>query len=96
MEDASGVDKGLLIESLMESIDILRTENDALRRSNKILRTVFRNLRAANDSLRRMVTIAQDNDETFKSFCQGDFDAPVSVPADAGLADAVNTVEPAV
>lgn len=89
-------DKDLIIAGLMESVDILRTENNALRNSNRILRTVFRNLREANASLRRMVEIAKNNDEMFKSYCQGDFDAPVLVPAEGGLPSASDSVEPAV
>ena len=35
-------------------------------------------LRAANESLRAQVELAKFNDETFKRFCQGEFDAPVT------------------
>jgi FtsZ-binding cell division protein ZapB len=64
------------IESLVESNNILQGEVTTLRNSNRILRTVHRALRAANESLRRQVEQAAFNDETFKQFCNGDFDAP--------------------
>jgi FtsZ-binding cell division protein ZapB len=64
------------IESLVESNNILQGEVTTLRNSNRILRTVHRALRAANESLRRQVEQAAFNDETFKQFCNGDFDTP--------------------
>lgn len=79
------------IESLVESNNILQEEVSQLRNSNRILRTVHRALRAANESLRRQVTQAMFNDETFKQFCAGEFDSPnqfdavVVVPEGAGV-----------
>jgi len=64
------------LDSLIESNNILQDEVTKLRNSNRILRTVHRALRAANESLRRQVEQAQFNDETFKQFCAGEFDAP--------------------
>lgn len=64
------------VESLIESNNILQDEVDRLRQSNRILRTVHRALRAANDSLRRQVALAQVNDDVFKRFCSGEFDSP--------------------
>jgi len=64
------------INSLMESNQTLQDEVQLLRNSNRILRTVHRALRAANESLRRQVAQAMFNDETFKQFCAGEFDAP--------------------
>ena len=64
------------IESLVEANDILQDEVTKLRNSNRILRTVHRALRASNESLRRQVELGQFNDETFKKFCAGEFDAP--------------------
>ena len=89
------VDKDLVIAALEESIDILQTENANLRNSNRILRMVFRTLREANESMRRSLEMAKANDEMFKSWCAGNFDAPV-VDGQAGLADAQQTVEPTV
>ena len=64
------------IESLVESNGILQDEVSQLRNSNRILRTVHRALRSANESLRRQMEQAVINDETFKQFCAGEFDAP--------------------
>jgi hypothetical protein len=64
------------IEGLLEANQILRTEVESLRNSNRILRTVHRALRAANESLRRQAELSQFNDDTFKRFCAGEFDAP--------------------
>jgi hypothetical protein len=73
------------IAALIESNDILQEEVSRLRNSNRILRTVHRALRAANESLRAQVELAEFNDNTFKSFCQGDFDVTVPNPSDDGL-----------
>lgn len=79
------------IESLLEANQTLQTEVAMLRNSNRILRTVHRALRAANESLRRQVSLAQFNDDTFKRFCAGEFDAPgqfgdaVTVPPAEGV-----------
>jgi len=64
------------LDSLIESNNILQDEVTKLRNSNRILRTVHRALRAANESLRRQVELGQFNDDTFKRFCAGEFDAP--------------------
>jgi FtsZ-binding cell division protein ZapB len=87
-------DKELIIAGLMESNDILQQEVSKVRNQNRILRTVVRSLRTANDSLRRTAEVAQQNDELFKSFCQGDFDATVSCDAEGGLPSASHEVEP--
>ena len=89
-------DGKFVTEALIESNEFLQEENSRLRNSNRMLRAVVSALRGVNTKLRASVEIAQQNDQIFKSFCQGDFDAPVLIPADAGLADAVNTVEPTV
>jgi len=83
------------IEALLESNNILQEEVSRLRNSNRILRTVHSALRAANESLRAQVELAKFNDETFKSFCQGEFDAPVTEYAEGGLPTA-SVVEPLV
>ena len=87
-------DKDLIIAGLMESNDILQQEVSKVRNQNRILRTVVRSLRTANDSLRRTVEVAQQNDELFKSLCEGSFDAPVSCDEAGGLPSASYEVEP--
>ena len=82
------------IESLIEANEMLQEELTRLRNSNRILRTVHRALRAANESLRAQVELARFNDETFKSFCQGEFDAPVAGSEDGALPSAGTAVEP--
>jgi hypothetical protein len=64
------------IESLIEANNILQDEVSRVRVSNRTLRTVFKALRAANESLRRQVEVAQANDDLFKRYCAGEFDAP--------------------
>ena len=82
------------IESLIEANEMLQEELTRLRNSNRILRTVHKALRAANESLRAQVELARFNDETFKSFCQGEFDAPVVSSEDGALPSAGTAVEP--
>lgn len=65
----------MTIESLLESNKTLQDEVAQLRNSNRILRTVHRALRAANESLRHQIELAKFNDEVFKRFCEGEFDA---------------------
>ena len=79
------VSKDLVIESLMESNDILRDEVNQLRNSNRILRRVHSALRSANDSLRKQIEAATFNDDTFKKFCEGEFDAKGTIPVEGGL-----------
>lgn len=89
-------DKDQVIAALVESNEILGEENGRLRNNNRVLRTVVSALRDTVTKLRESVAIAQQNDEIFKSFCQGDFDAPVSTPAQGGLPVGQSSVEPAV
>ena len=84
------------IQALLESNNILQEEVSRLRNSNRILRTVHSALRAANESLRAQVSLAQFNDETFKRFCQGEFDAPVTEYAEGALPNASSVVDPLV
>jgi hypothetical protein len=88
------VEDNFAIESLIESNNILQGEIQRVRDSNRILRRVNSALRESLDSLRRQVTIAQENDENFKSMCQGDFDASVSEEHTGGLPGASYEVEP--
>lgn len=79
------LDKDQVIASLMESVDSLRGELAQTRNNTRILRRVHSALRSANDSLRKQVTLAQENDDLFKRFCEGDFDAKVTSPVEGGL-----------
>lgn len=79
------LDPQFCIASLTEANDMLQEEVTRLRNSNRILRTVHRALRAANESLRAQVELAKFNDDTFKAFCNGEFDAPSATPVDGGL-----------
>jgi hypothetical protein len=84
------------IQALIESNDILQDEVTRLRQSNKILRTVHSRLRATLNSLRAQVELARFNDETFKAFCEGEFDAPVTDDVEGGLPTASSVVDPLV
>lgn len=87
-------DKDAIIASLIESNDCLRDEVGLLRNNNRILRRVHSALRSANASLRQQLDLAAQNDEMFKKFCNGDFDAKVTTPAEGGLPEAGEQVEP--
>jgi hypothetical protein len=89
-------DKDLVIAALVESNEILVEENGRLRNNNRVLRTVISALRDSLAKARESVAIAQQNDDIFKSFCQGDFDAPVSTQAQSGLLAGQSSVEPVV
>lgn len=82
-----------VIEALKESNDILQDEVTRLRETNSTLRTVIRTLRRTNESLRSQVENAVENDDTFRRFCEGEFDAIVEYgegalpePTDGGTA----------
>lgn len=87
------VDKDFVIASLMESVECLREEISQIRNNNRILRRVHSALRSANASLRAQVELAAQNDELFKQFCNGDFDAEVKRPVEGGLPGAGTQVE---
>jgi hypothetical protein len=65
---------GTLAAALQESNDILQDEVSRLRETNATLRVVIRALRRTNESLRQQVSNAAENDDTFKRFCEGEFD----------------------
>lgn len=65
---------GSLAAALQESSDILQDEVSRLRETNATLRTVIRTLRRTNESLRQQAANAVENDDTFKRFCEGEFD----------------------
>jgi hypothetical protein len=75
----------ITLDAVVESNEILQEEVSRLRNSNRICRAVIRALRATNESLRAQVELAKFNDDTFKSFCQGDFGVPVANPNESGL-----------
>ena len=87
------LDKDAIIASLMESNDLLRNEILQVRNNNRILRRVHSALRSANQSLRNQIDVAQQNDELFKKFCNGDFDAKVTSTEGVGLTDSGTKVE---
>jgi hypothetical protein len=91
------------IESLIESNNILQTELTRLRASNRILRTVHRALRATLESQRAQLELASFNDDTFKRFCNGEFDHPgqfdavvTEQVADGGLPEPTSQAEQSV
>ena len=71
--------------ALLEANDILQDEVTWLRETNSTLRTVIRTLRRTNESLRMQISNAAENDDTFKRFCSGDFDAEVVETMEGGL-----------
>ena len=76
--------------------DMLQEEVSRLRETNTMLRRVNHALRRTLDSLRNQVAAASENDDTFRRYCEGEFDAQVTEPGDAGLAEAGSQVEEAV
>lgn len=90
------LDPKFMIESLIESNNILQEEVSRLRNSNRILRTVHRVLRETLKSKDRQLELAQFNDEVFKKFCNGEFDAPVVLLEEGGLPATRGTVESSV
>lgn len=87
------VDKDFVIASLMESVECLREELSRARTNIRILRRVHSALRSANQSLRSQIELAQQNDDLFKNFCEGKFDAKVTRPEEGGLPEPGTQVE---
>ena len=81
------------IDALLESNDMLQGEITRLKESNSTLRRVNSVLRKSLDVLRNQVAAAAENDDTFRRFCDGEFDAPVIESEDAGLAESDSQVE---
>jgi FtsZ-binding cell division protein ZapB len=77
------------LEAVIESNDILQDEVTRLRDTNGTLRVVIRTLRRTNESLRSQVEAAAENDDTFKRFCAGEFDAVVG-PEDGVLPESAD------
>ncbi len=88
------VDKDQVIAALIESTDILQNESITLKASNRLLRKVNSILRQTITSLQNQVAVAQANDDLFKRFCSGDFDAKSDVTPEGGLPGGVTPVEP--
>lgn len=95
-------DQGFIIASLIEANDILQSEVIRHRASNSLLRRVNSALRQSITSLQKQVAVAAENDQMFKDFCEGKFDAPnqfvaeVTHETDGGLPNAESVVESAV
>ena len=69
-----------VVDAFVESNDLLQEEVTRLRETNTMLRRVNRALRRTLDSLRNQVANAAENDDTFRRFCDGEFDAQVTEP----------------
>lgn len=88
-----------IIAALIEANEDLQHEANRLRVNNKIARTIIRVLREQATALRNQLQVAAENDQNFKDFCEGKFDAPgkfdvpVSVEADGALPEAESVVE---
>ena len=95
IDGATVYSKGI-VDALVESNDLLQEEVTRLRETNAMLRRVNHALRRTLDSLRNQVAAATENDDTFRRYCEGEFDAQVTEPGDAGLAEAGSQVEEAV
>jgi hypothetical protein len=82
-----------IVDALVESNDMLQEEVTRLRETNTMLRRVNRALRRTLDSLRNQVANAAENDDTFRRYCEGEFDDQVIETEDAGLAESGSQVE---
>lgn len=85
-----------VIAALIESNDILQEEVSRLRTSSRVLRTVIKALRASLASYRKQAETAKFNDDTFKAYCDGEFDTPVITDVNGGLPETSEVVEPVV
>lgn len=86
-------EKNLIIASLLEAVELMREEVARVRTNNRILRRVHSALRGSVASLKAQVEMAEANDNLFKQFCNGDFDAKVTRPVEGGLPEAGTQVE---
>jgi cell division septum initiation protein DivIVA len=85
----------LVRQALTEANEMLQEENGRLRNNNRVLRTVIRQLRESLASLRSSIAAAQENDETFKRFCTGEFDVSTNLD-ESGLLEPGSQVNPTV
>jgi FtsZ-binding cell division protein ZapB len=85
-----------VVDALVESNDLLQEEVTRLRETNAMLRRVNHALRRTLDSLRNQVAAATENDDTFRRYCEGEFDAQVTESEGTGLVDSESQVEEAV
>ena len=95
IDGATVYSKGI-VDALVESNDMLQEEVTRLRETNAMLRRVNNALRRTLDSLRNQVANAAENDDTFRRFCEGEFDAQVIESEGTGLVDSESQVEEAV
>jgi hypothetical protein len=85
----------LVDQALIEANEMLQEDNGRLRNNNRVLRTVIRQLRESLSALRAGIAVAQENDETFKRFCAGEFDVSTNLD-ESGLLEPGSQVNPAV
>ena len=70
----------MTIAALVESIELLREDNERYRRSNALLRRI-------NSDLRALKNIQVKNDDEFRSMCQGDFDCADVTDGEEGFSN---------
>ena len=83
----------LVDQALIEANEMLQEDNGRLRNNNRVLRTVIRQLRESLSALRAGIAVAQENDETFKRFCAGEFDVKSTNLDESGLLEPGSQVE---
>jgi cell division septum initiation protein DivIVA len=86
----------LTLDAVVEANEMLQDEVNRLRNTNRVLRTVVRQLRSALTTLREQVAVAVQNDETFRSFCAGEFDVKSTRSGEVGLTEPDPQVKPTV
>ena len=84
------------LEAVVEANELLQEEVTRLRASHGTLRRVIKALRATLTTYRKLLATAQYNDEIFKAFCNGEFDAPAELTEKGGLPETEGLVEPTV
>jgi len=86
-------DKDQIIAALLESNEILQTEVTNTRNTNRLLRRVNSALRSSITSMRQQIEAAMQNDDMFKRFCAGEFDAKGTASVEGGLPNTEAIVE---
>ena len=79
-----------VVDALVESNDMLQEEVSRLRETNTMLRRVNHALRRTLDSLRNQVANAAENDDTFRRYCEGEFDSTEEINAANQIEDVVD------
>ena len=93
-------DKDLIVASLLEANEILGEQLNRMKVSQSTLRAVNSALRKSIMVMQSQLDIAHQNDEMFKKFCAGEFDAPnqfvaeVAEGVEGGLPKTATVVEP--